>query len=81
MELTLQNAKLAGVGEKISARVEDITRHKLQDAGGILLSNPPYGERMLGPAQVKAIHQALGKMHRYNNLKSYICLLYTSRCV
>lgn len=72
VELTLQNAKLAGVGEKISARVEDITRHKLQDAGGILLSNPPYGERMLGPAQVKAIHQALGKMHRYNNLKSYI---------
>ena len=70
--MTLQNAKLAGVEGKITAQVADITKHKIADAGGILLTNPPYGERMLTPAQVGAIHQALGRTHRANNLKSYI---------
>lgn len=71
-QLTAENAKLAGVDSRITVQVQDITRHKLKDAHGILITNPPYGERLLTPAQCSRIHQALGAMCHHNDLKSYI---------
>jgi len=60
VELTLSNAKKAGVGDYVTARKLDLARLILPRTPMILITNPPYGERMLDKEQAEEIYELLG---------------------
>ena len=72
VELTMQNAKAAGVEKYITVTRCDIAQNKVKDEGGILICNPPYGERMLEKGEARQIYKSLGIIASRNNFKSYI---------
>ncbi|MDR0991539.1 MAG: class I SAM-dependent RNA methyltransferase [Ruminococcus sp.] len=57
--LTLENAKHAGVANKLTAKTRDIKQFS-QD-GGIVVTNPPYGERMLEIRDAERLYEELGR--------------------
>lgn len=60
VELTLANAKKAGVERYITAERRDIRDFKYLDSGVKIITNPPYGERMLEVEQARDIYKAMG---------------------
>jgi 23S rRNA (guanine2445-N2)-methyltransferase / 23S rRNA (guanine2069-N7)-methyltransferase len=58
-----QNAERAGVSEFIefsACRVEDLDRSKLPEGVGLLVTNPPYGERLGETQQLMFLYRHLG---------------------
>ena len=55
------HAKRAGVDKHIHFSVADATKFTCQQKYGVLLSNPPYGERLSEESQVRALMSAFGK--------------------
>ena len=72
VKLTLENAKHAGVERCIKAEVCDIAKNRIKDEGGILLCNPPYGERMLEKTDARKLYKDLGVFVQNNQFKSYV---------
>ncbi|MDD7652885.1 MAG: class I SAM-dependent RNA methyltransferase, partial [Firmicutes bacterium] len=67
------NARKAGVGRLIEFRDADATKISLPAAEGILVCNPPYGQRMLEQRQAQALIQALGRHLKFaDGWKKYI---------
>ena len=60
VELTLQNAKKAGVGELITASVRDIADFEITDDRAIVITNPPYGERLLEIKEAEELYRIMG---------------------
>lgn len=60
-ELTLRNAKKAGVGECITAKTRNIRDFEYPEASVKILTNPPYGERMLEITDAREIYKILGE--------------------
>jgi putative N6-adenine-specific DNA methylase len=61
VDLTLANAKLAGVSPHIRARVKDVGKIKTSLAGGIVVTNPPYGQRLLDLKEARQLYTVMGK--------------------
>ena len=61
VELTLANAKSAGVLSKIQAEVKDIKEFSPLTEKGTLITNPPYGERMLDVKEAERIYRIMGE--------------------
>ncbi|MCV6589410.1 MAG: bifunctional 23S rRNA (guanine(2069)-N(7))-methyltransferase RlmK/23S rRNA (guanine(2445)-N(2))-methyltransferase RlmL [Marinobacterium sp.] len=62
-----QNAERAGVAELIrfeQAPVEKLTRESLPEGKGLLVTNPPYGERMGDSARLMFFYRQLGGLFR-----------------
>ncbi len=59
--LTLENAKKAGVADKITVKQADI-RDFRAISGQTIVCNPPYGERMLDVQQAQALYGVMGKV-------------------
>lgn len=59
--LTTHNAKLAGVGRHVKAGCCDVKDFKTKVENGILVCNPPYGERLLEKRQAEQLYQVMGK--------------------
>jgi putative N6-adenine-specific DNA methylase len=57
--LTLENAKAAGVPKKITVKCRDIKDFS-PEAGSIVITNPPYGERMLEIREAERLYGELG---------------------
>lgn len=58
-----QNAERAGVDEFIdfsTCRLEDLDRSVLPDGNGLLITNPPYGERLGETQQLMFLYRHLG---------------------
>lgn len=58
-----QNAERAGVSEFIdfvACRVEDLQREELPEGVGLLVTNPPYGERLGETQQLMFLYRHLG---------------------
>jgi 23S rRNA (guanine2445-N2)-methyltransferase / 23S rRNA (guanine2069-N7)-methyltransferase len=55
--------KLAGVAEHVRVDREDVRRARPHDdaAGGLVLCNPPYGERMGKPLQIQGLYRGMGE--------------------
>jgi len=71
LEVAAANAKRAGVDDKISFERRDISDFEVQ--GGIVLCNPPYGERLLEDADALKLYRAMGKaMPKKPGAKYYI---------
>ena len=59
--LTLENAKKAGVADRITVKQQDI-RNFRYTAGQNIVCNPPYGERMLDVQQARELYKIMGSV-------------------
>ena len=69
----MSNARKAGVADCISFRDGDATKMDLPAQSGVLICNPPYGQRMLEQRTAQRLYQELGRHLRYaDGWKKYI---------
>lgn len=61
-ELTIKNAKKAGIAAAISTAEADIADFTVPTEKSIVVSNPPYGERMLEIKQAEEIYKTMGRV-------------------
>ena len=59
--LSFANAKKAGVADCVTFRDGDATKLSLPCDSGILVCNPPYGERMMEQHSAQKLYSALGR--------------------
>ena len=73
VSLAFANARKAGVADCVTFKDGDATKMNLPAEDGILVCNPPYGERMMEQSSAQRLYGALGKHLRYaNNWKQYV---------
>ena len=61
IELTLANAKKAGVEKYVKAAVGDIKDFTVPKERCITITNPPYGERLLDVKQAESLYKTMGE--------------------
>ena len=61
LELTSVNAERAGVSRFFRLTEQDVRRFEPTSERGTLVTNPPYGERMLDVREAEAIYRAMGE--------------------
>lgn len=71
-ELTLDNARKAGVAERIRVRTRDVKEFTVPETPSIVVTNPPYGERLLDTETARAIEKTMGKVFRRGTTGYYI---------
>ena len=73
LEIAQQNARKAGVGKLLEFREADATKMSLPTDKGLLVCNPPYGERMLEQRSAQRLYGAFGRHLKYaDGWKKYI---------
>lgn len=71
VSLTLANAKKAGVIANIRAEKRDIRDFQLEGERGYVITNPPYGERLLDEKQAQEIYRIMGEAFQRQPMWSY----------
>lgn len=61
IDLTINNAKLAGVGNRIKAVKRDIADYCESAERASIICNPPYGERLLDINEARRIYKIMGE--------------------
>lgn len=64
IELAKENAKKAGVGDSIRFKQMQLSDYSPDREFGILISNPPYGDRLLEEEEVQALYRQMGEVYR-----------------
>ena len=64
VELAKHNAELAGVEDCIRFEVADATKFHRDSEYGQLVTNPPYGERLMEKKEAEDLYRAFGKAMR-----------------
>ena len=73
VSLAMANARKAGLGDLIDFRDGDATKMSLPGDSGILICNPPYGQRMLEQQSAQRLNAALGRHLKFaDGWKKYI---------
>ena len=73
VSLAMANARKAGVGKLITFRDGDATKMNLPAESGVMICNPPYGERMLERQSAQKLYQAFGRHVKFaDGWKKYI---------
>ena len=73
LEIARQNAQKAGVAKWIEFREADATKMSLPCDSGLIVCNPPYGERMLEQRSAQQLYHALGRHLKFaDGWKKYI---------
>ena len=73
VNLSIANARKAGVSDCIAFRDGDAVKMDLPAQSGILICNPPYGQRMLEQQSAQRLYGALGRHLKYaNDWKKFI---------
>ena len=73
VSLAMANARKAGVGNAIEFRDGDATKMSLPAESGIIICNPPYGQRMLEQQSAQRLYQAFGRHLKFaDGWKKYI---------
>ena len=73
VSLAFANARKAGVSDCVTFQDGDATRMNLPCDSGILVCNPPYGQRMMEQHSAQKLYSALGRHLKYaNEWKKYI---------
>ncbi|MBE6993120.1 MAG: class I SAM-dependent RNA methyltransferase [Ruminococcaceae bacterium] len=71
--ITKENARRAGVGDCIEVRRGDALKLEYPAERATLITNPPYGQRMLDVEQARGLYRGLGKRTaKLEGLKKYI---------
>ena len=71
VSLTIANAKKAGVIGRIQAEKRDIRDFKTETETGVVICNPPYGERLLDIKQAEDLYQIMGQVFQPKHGWSY----------
>ena len=61
VELTRSNAKKAGISGRIRLKTADISDFILPKENALIVTNPPYGERMLEIKEAQKIYRTMGE--------------------
>jgi putative N6-adenine-specific DNA methylase len=73
VSLSMANARKAGVADVIAFKDGDATKMSLPAQEGILVCNPPYGQRMLEQQSAQRLYAALGRHLKFaDGWKKYI---------
>ncbi len=73
VSLSMANARKAGVADLIRFQDGDATKMSLPAPEGILICNPPYGERMMEQQSAQRLYAALGRHLKFaDGWKKYI---------
>ncbi len=73
LSIAIDNAKKAGVAKQIEFKEADATKLSLPCDTGLLVCNPPYGERMLEQRSAQQLMRAFGRHLRFaDGWKKYI---------
>ena len=62
VELALQNASKAKVAPKVRIRIRDVKEFRPVTDHGVLVTNPPYGERLLNISEAHSIYKKMGEV-------------------
>ena len=76
ISLCVRHAYRAGVKEKLKIVKEDVKDFYCKNSDGCIVTNPPYGERMMTPKEVEALYGTLGKV--WKNLDNWSLNVITS---
>ena len=72
--LTLDNAKKAGVGKYVKAAVGDIKDFTVPDERLLVITNPPYGERLLDIKEAEKLYEIMGERFGMTAGKKYFII-------
>ncbi|UUX34324.1 THUMP domain-containing class I SAM-dependent RNA methyltransferase [Fundicoccus culcitae] len=64
IEIAKRNAQAAGVGDSIEFKQMQLSDYRPNKEFGILISNPPYGDRLLDQTQVERLYKQMGDIYR-----------------
>ncbi len=71
LEVAKHNAELAGVGDKIKFFRRDLRDFELSDEYQTVITNPPYGERLLDIKAAEELYRIMGEKFERSKGKSY----------
>ncbi len=71
VKLTLENAKKAGVEKYVKAEVRDVRDFKLPEGRTLVITNPPYGERLFDIKAAEELYGVMGKVFKQEQGKKY----------
>ncbi|MDR1928240.1 MAG: class I SAM-dependent RNA methyltransferase [Oscillospiraceae bacterium] len=74
LKIARQNAERAGVARHMALHQADLKDFRFQTERGTLITNPPYGERLLDEAQAQALFRLMGKLFLPQRGRSYTIL-------
>ena len=66
VEAAIENAAEAGVDDCIEFKKMNMAKLTAEEEGGIIITNPPYGERIGEKKQIDAIYSAYNEFYRKN---------------
>ena len=73
VSLSMANARKAGVSDCIEFKDGDATKMSLPTDSGIIICNPPYGQRMMEQQSAQRLYAALGRHLKFaDGWKKYI---------
>lgn len=73
ISLSIANARKAGVADCISFRDGDATKMDLPAQEGVIICNPPYGQRMMEQKSAQQLYASLGRHWKFaNDWKKFI---------
>ena len=76
LTLARKHASLAGVAEKIHFQRRDMREFSSRFSHGVIISNPPYGERLSERREIEKLYRDYGKVVR--SLDEWCCYTLTS---
>lgn len=71
LEIAKHNAQLAGVADRITFAQRDIKDFVLSDGFQTVITNPPYGERLLDVKSAEELYKIMGERFLQKKGKSY----------
>ncbi len=74
VELTLANAKKAGVEKYVKASIGDVRDFKTPDERLLVITNPPYGERLLDVREAEELYRVMGQRFDRKMGKKYFVI-------
>lgn len=74
VKLTEENAAKAGVSKYVKAAIRDIKDFKLPDERCLVITNPPYGERLLDVKQAEELYKVMGQKFLKSSGKKYFII-------
>lgn len=66
LEVARANAKKAGVAQHITFEQADATKFARRSDNGVIVANPPYGERIMERREAETLYRAFGQAYRKN---------------
>ena len=78
IKIAIENAGRAGVSEHIRFETADATGFRRDVPGGIIMTNPPYGERVMSQGEAEDLYRHFGAaVRKLDNWKLYVLSSHT----